>query len=79
MTESQSGFTNWKAKFRQAQLRKRVRSLQRQIKKHQWNKESETDTPQAEAHQPYRNREKDTTSSTDLRRQQQGKPKKAAS
>jgi hypothetical protein len=33
----------------------------------QWNKDPETDTPQAEAHQPYRSREKDSTdSSTDL-------------
>ena len=33
----------------------------------QWNKDPETDTPQAEAHQPYRSREKDSKdSSTDL-------------
>jgi hypothetical protein len=39
-------------------------------RKRQWNKESETDTPQAEAHQPYRSREKDsTTAATDSRRQ----------
>jgi hypothetical protein len=44
--------------------------------KRQWNKESETDTPQGEAHQPYRSREKDSTDgSTDSR--SQGEPKKA--
>jgi len=33
----------------------------------QWNRDPETDTPQAEAHQPYRSREKDSkNSSTDL-------------
>ena len=33
----------------------------------QWNKDLETDTSQAEAHQPYRSREKDSkNSSTDL-------------
>jgi hypothetical protein len=42
----------------------------------QWNKESETDTPQAEAHQPYRSREKDSTSNTDSKTQQR-KAKKA--
>ncbi len=26
----------------------------------QWSKQAETDTPQAEAHQPYRNRERDS-------------------
>jgi hypothetical protein len=41
----------------------------------QWNKESETDTPQAEAHQPYRSREEDATRATDSKRQQR-KPKK---
>jgi len=42
----------------------------------QWDKDPETDTPQAEARQPYRSREKDSTdSSTDSRRQ--GEPKKA--
>jgi hypothetical protein len=36
----------------------------------QWNKEPETDTPQGEAHQPYRSREQGSTgSSTDSRRQ----------
>ena len=36
----------------------------------QWNKEPETDTPQGEAHQPYRSREQRSTgSSTDSRRQ----------
>jgi hypothetical protein len=35
----------------------------------QWNKEPETDTPQAEAHQPYRSREKGSTDcSSDSRR-----------
>jgi hypothetical protein len=44
--------------------------------KRQWNKESETDTPQGEAHQPYRSREKDSTNSpADSRRQRE--PKKA--
>jgi hypothetical protein len=36
----------------------------------QWNKEPETDTPQGQAHLPYRSREKDVTGgSTDSRRQ----------
>jgi hypothetical protein len=36
----------------------------------QWNKEPETDTPQGEAHQSYRSREKDSTDrSTDSIRQ----------
>jgi hypothetical protein len=35
----------------------------------QWNKDPETDTPQGEAHQPYRSREMDSKdSSTDLER-----------
>jgi hypothetical protein len=35
----------------------------------QWSKKSETDTPQVEAHQPYRSREKDSTDNfTDSRR-----------
>jgi hypothetical protein len=29
----------------------------------QWNKEAETDTPQGEAHQPYRSRESDSANS----------------
>ncbi len=42
----------------------------------QWNRDSETDTPQGEAHQPYHSREKySTDSSTESRRQR--KPKKA--
>ena|ERR1700722_5903456 len=42
----------------------------------QWNKDPETDTPQSEAHLPYRSREKDSTdSSTDSRRERE--PKKA--
>lgn len=32
--------------------------------KREWNKESETDTPQAEAHQPYRSRETDSTNAS---------------
>jgi hypothetical protein len=44
----------------------------------QWNKEPETDTPQAEAHQPYRSREKGSTDSFSDSRRQQAKPKKIA-
>jgi hypothetical protein len=40
----------------------------------QWNKESETDTPQAEAHQPYRSREKGSTDTTANSRRQQAEP-----
>lgn len=43
----------------------------------QWNKESETDTPQAEAHQPYRSREKGSTGDTDSETRQ-GKHKKSS-
>ncbi len=45
--------------------------------KRQWNKKSETDTPQAEAHQPYRSREKDSTDRATDPRRQRAKPKKA--
>jgi hypothetical protein len=44
--------------------------------KRQWNKESETDTPQAEAHQPYRSREKGSTDCSSDSRGQRAKPKK---
>ena len=44
----------------------------------QWNKEPETDTPQAETHQPYRSREKGSTDSSSDSRRQRAKPKKTA-
>jgi hypothetical protein len=44
----------------------------------QWNKESETDTPQTEAHQPYRSREKGSTDCSSDSRMQQTKAKKTA-
>jgi len=38
----------------------------------QWNKDSETDTPQDKAHQPYRNRERDSANrSADPRRKRE--------
>lgn len=43
----------------------------------QWNKEPETDTRQAEAHQPYRSREKDSTGSSADSRKQRRKAKDA--
>jgi hypothetical protein len=45
--------------------------------KRQWNKESETDTPQGEAHQPYRSREKDSMGSSTDSNRRRGKAKKA--
>jgi hypothetical protein len=44
----------------------------------QWNKEPEADTPQAEAHQPYRSREKGSTDCSSDSRRQRAKPKKIA-
>jgi hypothetical protein len=44
----------------------------------QWNKEPETDTPQAEAHQPYRSREKGSADCSSDSRRQRAKPKKTA-
>jgi hypothetical protein len=44
----------------------------------QWNKEPETDTPQAEAHQSYRSREKGSTDSSSDSRKQGAKPKETA-
>ena len=48
--------------------------------RHQWNKESQTDTPQNEARQPYRTREQDSTNAfTDsLKTKQKPIQKKAA-
>jgi hypothetical protein len=43
----------------------------------QWNREAETDTPQGEAHQPYRSREKDSTGSPTDSSRQRGKTRKA--
>ena len=52
---------------------KRIKELETQLKtltsadevaaeqRREWNKKPETDTPQSEARQPYRNREKDST------------------
>ncbi len=42
----------------------------------QWTKEPETDTPQDEAHQPYRSREKGSTGSSTESRRQRAKPRK---
>ena len=44
----------------------------------QWNKAPEKDTPQAEAHQPYRSREKGSTDCPSDSRRQRAKPKKTA-
>jgi hypothetical protein len=44
----------------------------------QWNKEPEEDTPQAEAHQPYRSREKGSTDRSSDSRRRRAKPKKTA-
>jgi hypothetical protein len=44
----------------------------------QWNKEPETDTPQAVAHQPYRSREKGSTESAHRFEKATGKAKKTA-
>jgi hypothetical protein len=41
----------------------------------QWNKESETDTPQAGAHQPYRSREKDSADASNDSTKRRGKRK----
>lgn len=41
----------------------------------QWNKESETDTPQADAHQPYRSREKDSADAANDSTKRRGKRK----
>jgi hypothetical protein len=41
----------------------------------QWNKASETDTPQDEAHQPYRSREKDSVNTSADQRRKRGKGK----
>ena len=43
----------------------------------QWNRESETDTPQGEAHQPYRSREQDSNKGSSASGRQRGKAKKA--
>jgi hypothetical protein len=43
--------------------------------KRQWSKESETDTPQAEAHQPYRSREKDSAGASTESTKKRGKVK----
>jgi hypothetical protein len=47
-------------------------------RKRQWNKESETDTPQADAQQPYRSREKDSKDSRYRFEKAAGKAKKTA-
>ena len=44
----------------------------------QWNKEPETDTPRAEAHQPYRSREKDSPESAHRFEKAAGKARKSA-
>jgi hypothetical protein len=60
-TKKQTASTNWKLNLRQARPLERGRSLQRQ----------------AEAHQPYRSREKDSTNaSTHSLRMKQDKRKK---
>jgi len=56
--EKQIGFTHWKAKSRQARSLKMVRCLQKQSRNASGTKNPKKDTPQAEAHQPYRSREK---------------------
>jgi len=43
----------------------------------QWNKDSDTDTPQDEARQPYRSREEDSTSNSARSRRGRGRVKKA--
>jgi hypothetical protein len=42
----------------------------------QWREEAETDTPQAEAHQPYRSREKDSADFSKDSKRKRGKAKK---
>jgi hypothetical protein len=76
--EKQIGFTHWIAKFGQARSLKKVRCLQRQSRSASGTKEPETDTPQAEAHQSYRSREKGSTVSSSDSRKQRAKPKKTA-
>ena len=44
----------------------------------QWKEESETDTPQAAAHQPYRSREKDSANASRHSTEKRGKAKNEA-
>jgi hypothetical protein len=45
--------------------------------KRQWSKQSETDTPQAEAHQPCRNREKDSKVASGVSRRKRARKERA--
>jgi hypothetical protein len=72
---SQSGFTHWKKKFRRFAVAKKSSQSVSAERKRRWNQEPLKDIFQDEARQPYRSREKDTTSATDMRTQK-GKAKK---